>query len=445
MICENRLRRDLPARAVAVTAGKKHRYPSLAALVLLVGAAACEQPLAPEIGKEAPVPLMNASAAGEIIIDDFDTGGGIFGGSWWGYTQQNSVSGAIGGSREHGWYNYGRMRVDVTAGTLEWGLSVTTSPHFGVSYGSAIGTKVSGVGSNPNSGPQLNLNLTTQDEFVVDVVKVTASHVDLVVKSGNGETFKYILNLTAPGEVRVPLHKFKSEWTGQVLSAAKAADIDGIHLFGFGHGSTTGGTKFGRISIVPGVVDADGDGFYDDADNCPAVANADQADLDSDGTGDSCDGDIDGDGVANGDDAYPTDASESADSDGDGTGDNADAFPHDPTETTDSDGDNVGDNGDVFPNDPSEWADSDADGTGDNADAYDNSNTGAALVVDTCNTGVANWEVGNGMWANDVIAAAKASAANHGAFVKAMTKIADGWKKAGLITGRQQGAILSCV
>ena len=36
-------------------------------------------------------------------------------------------------------------------------------------------------------------------------------------------------------------------------------------------------------------VDGDGDGLYDDEDNCPAVSNARQDDYDRDGTGDACD------------------------------------------------------------------------------------------------------------------------------------------------------------
>lgn len=146
--------------------------------------------------------------------------------------------------------------------------------------------------------------------------------------------------------------------------------------------------------------DADADGVDDNVDNCPAVSNASQADYDQDGVGDACDPDIDGDGVANGPDA--------------------------------------------FPYDPAEWADTDGDGTGDNADAFDNSNSGPVLVVVACNTGVANWEIGNGTWANDLIAAAYASAANHGKFVSAVTDLSNGWKKAGLITGREHGAIVSC-
>ena len=51
--------------------------------------------------------------------------------------------------------------------------------------------------------------------------------------------------------------------------------------------------------------DADNDGVSDDDDNCPAVANTDQADLDNDGQGDACDADDDGDGVNDGGDACP--------------------------------------------------------------------------------------------------------------------------------------------
>ncbi len=147
-------------------------------------------------------------------------------------------------------------------------------------------------------------------------------------------------------------------------------------------------------------LDGDGDGVNDDVDNCPAVSNADQADYDNDGVGDVCDPDIDGDGVDNG----------------------PDAFPYDPNESADSDG----------------------DGFGDNADRHDNSNTGPEIVVRTCNTGVANWHIGQGTWANDLIADAYASSANHGAFVRAVTDLSNGWKKAGLITGREHGAIVSC-
>jgi len=68
--------------------------------------------------------------------------------------------------------------------------------------------------------------------------------------------------------------------------------------------------------------DTDGDGVIDSADNCVDIANADQADLDTDGIGDVCDDDIDGDGVLNVDDNCPETANaDQADGDGDGLGD----------------------------------------------------------------------------------------------------------------------------
>ncbi len=51
--------------------------------------------------------------------------------------------------------------------------------------------------------------------------------------------------------------------------------------------------------------DIDGDGLCGDVDNCPAIANTDQADLDADGAGDLCDPDRDGDAVPNEGDCAP--------------------------------------------------------------------------------------------------------------------------------------------
>ena len=45
----------------------------------------------------------------------------------------------------------------------------------------------------------------------------------------------------------------------------------------------------GAYEVVTSFVDSDGDGVQDSCDNCPAVANPDQADRDGDGVGDACD------------------------------------------------------------------------------------------------------------------------------------------------------------
>lgn len=136
------------------------------------------------------------------------------------------------------------------------------------------------------------------------------------------------------------------------------------------------------------------------------------------------------------------------DRDGDGLADVSETNIHgtDP-DNPDTDGDGISDGDEVDagtdPNTP-DVVDSDGDGVNDDVDAYDNSDTRATVMVGTCNTGVANQHLGNGTWFNDLIQAAQASAANHGQFVNAVSALTNGWKKSGMITGAQQGAIVSC-
>lgn len=90
--------------------------------------------------------------------------------------------------------------------------------------------------------------------------------------------------------------------------------------------------------------DSDGDGVPDDEDNCPQTANPAQQDRDRDTKGDVCDDDRDGDGVPNEDDPYPDDASLSGDQDGDGVGDEADNCRTDANpDQADMDDDGTGD------------------------------------------------------------------------------------------------------
>ena len=80
------------------------------------------------------------------------------------------------------------------------------------------------------------------------------------------------------------------------------------------------------------VVDDDSDGFSNICDNCPMVANPDQADADQDGVGDLCDNcpqtpnptqlDLDGDGLGNACDNCPVNSNPNqSDIDGNGIGD----------------------------------------------------------------------------------------------------------------------------
>ncbi|MBD3646106.1 MAG: thrombospondin type 3 repeat-containing protein, partial [Pseudomonadales bacterium] len=76
--------------------------------------------------------------------------------------------------------------------------------------------------------------------------------------------------------------------------------------------------------------DSDGDGIGDERDNCVNTVNRLQFDSDYDGLGDLCDSDVDGDGTPNAEDAFVLDPAEQVDADGDGVGDNAALDPNDP-------------------------------------------------------------------------------------------------------------------
>ena len=90
--------------------------------------------------------------------------------------------------------------------------------------------------------------------------------------------------------------------------ACDGSDLNGESCVSQGHGGGTLACSACAFDTSGCFSDADGDGVGDPTDNCLTVSNADQADTDSDGAGDACDDDDDGDGVLDAADCAPTDA-----------------------------------------------------------------------------------------------------------------------------------------
>ena len=90
--------------------------------------------------------------------------------------------------------------------------------------------------------------------------------------------------------------------------------------------------------------------------------------------------------------------------------------------------------------------DADGDGCNDSSDPHPNSIVTANVVIDGCDSGVANVFVSSDGCStmSDLIGDCADNANNHGQFVSCVTSLSNGWKKDGLISGSQKGAIQSC-
>jgi hypothetical protein len=184
----------------------------------------------------------------------------------------------------------------------------------------------------------------------------------------------------------------------------------------------------GVLKLVPFTVaipttDSDGDGVNDNDDNCPSVANADQADSDNDGVGDAC-------------------ANSNTDHDQDGVSDSMDnCLAEANPDQKDSDNDGEGDACDVCPEDAEN--DEDGDGFCADFDACPDSNTDDKVSIGSCETGVGNAVI-EGCSINDQIDECAEDASNHGRFVSCVAKLTNSLKKDNIISGKEKGEIQSC-
>lgn len=89
------------------------------------------------------------------------------------------------------------------------------------------------------------------------------------------------------------------------------------------------------------------------------------------------------------------------------------------------------------------FPDADSDGFADDEDCNPNSDTAATIVIGGIDTGVPNQLFGNGCTMSDLLSDLAEGAANHGAYVSAVSDLTNQWKSEGLITGAQKGKIQS--
>ncbi|EDY86694.1 cadherin, putative [gamma proteobacterium HTCC5015] len=172
-----------------------------------------------------------------------------------------------------------------------------------------------------------------------------------------GELYEYTLQVSDPDDANDgsgalnfslsnPPAGMNISNTGEITWTPVQGDANGSsQVYNFTASVKDGGedgatTAVQAIQITVAIPDADGDTVADYEDNCPAVANTDQANNDADAEGDLCDDDDDNDGMPDDfevdNDFDPLDESDAAsDRDGDGIS-NLDEYLNNTDPSTDS-------------------------------------------------------------------------------------------------------------
>jgi len=147
-----------------------------------------------------------------------------------------------------------------------------------------------------NSQTVLNYNYDITEDVNNQLINnVQNIHFDLVNVGGSS---KYIIQYKSSKRDPFTINGFKYSSNEKII--INPGSYDGVYL----------GTSIGEHNLIFTIlIDTDGDGVEDLNDNCPTVANSNQADSDNDGVGDVCDN------------CPSTSNSNQADSDNDGVGD----------------------------------------------------------------------------------------------------------------------------
>ena len=90
------------------------------------------------------------------------------------------------------------------------------------------------------------------------------------------------------------------------------------------------------------------------------------------------------------------------------------------------------------------FCDADGDGVRDDQDTCPNSDLSPTVAMDGCDSGVSNTLSPSGCTISDLVTECGENAGNHGGFVSCIAHLTNDLRNAGIITGRQKGAIQRC-
>lgn len=225
---------------------------------------------------------------------------------------------------------------------------------------------------------------------------------------------------------------------------------------------------FQSISLNIVAKDTDGDGLSDSAEIALGT-DPTKADTDNDGLSDGAEvlthhtnpllSDSDNDGLNDADEINRGTNPLASDTDGDGLSDGAEVTVGTNPLSVDSDTDGIADGADNCPLAAnSDQEDYEGDGLGNICDPDDDNDNFADLndrfpysdirptvIVDSCDSGAKNVFVTPfDVTMNDSIVMCASSSSNHRAFVRCVAKMANNWRRNGLITNTEKRAIQTC-
>ncbi|WP_083918229.1 PKD domain-containing protein [Methylosarcina fibrata] len=179
-----------------------------------------------------------------------------------------------------------------------------------------VGTQPAGMAITPNGAELWVVNINSANVSVVDTATNTVTHtIDVgptpwtidfspdgslaCTAPANNNTGVILDVATKTVKATLPVgtgpYWVKFDTEGKNCYVTSPVDslitiIDASTLSVFKNISTAGGAWHVDVKDIPisGDPDSDGDGVPDSSDNCPSVANADQADSNGDGVGDAC-------------------------------------------------------------------------------------------------------------------------------------------------------------